>query len=217
MRISPFALLAALPLVGAVPRAANDDDGRWYVQFGAGFASPANSTGPIQEIVFDDGFALHGLVGYRLSDPAPETRWGWSAELEGYLSDADIRADGFAEVGASTSEDLTMTAVLLNGIFDWRWSDRVTLYGGGGVGYAPRIDYQSFGNLDHEFGLVDSDAAAWQGKIGLRYRLGASASWVVGYRYLQTEDLAMEDEEIGSSFDLENRQHVLEFGMRWGE
>jgi len=108
---------------------------------------------------------------------------------------------------------------MVNAVFDWEWTEKITMYGGAGIGQAVRLDFDSLSDADRNFRLEDETALAVQGKIGLRYSLGGSATWSFGYRYLQTEDLELRDEDVFGdyrSFDLANHQHVLEFGIGWG-
>jgi opacity protein-like surface antigen len=217
MRIPSIATLLVLPLVGATALAANDDDGgAWYLQFGVGYNDPADSPGaPGGDLEFDEGFTLNGLIGYQM--PLIGESWDWALELEGYFTDFEIADDGFGELGSSAAEDTSTTAILANAMLEWQWTDSISLYGGGGLGYAPKIEFDSFANEETNYEPTDDSAFAFQGKIGLRYDLGGAFSWLIGYRYLQTEDIELRDEYFGSTFDMQNEQHVLEFGLRWSQ
>ncbi len=215
MRILSIATLLVLPLVGA-PAHANDDDGTsWYVQFGVGYNNPTDSLGaPGGDLQFDDGFTMNALVGYQM--PLCGERWDWAVELEGYFSDFEVEDDGFASLGASMAEDTSTTAVMANAMLEWQWTEQISVYGGGGIGYAPSIDFDTFGDGE-DFQLAEKNAPAMQGKVGLRYRLGGSFSWLIGYRYFQTDDVRLRNGALGYVHDMNNRHHVLEIGFRWSQ
>ena len=215
MRIPSIATLLVLPLVGAVASAADDEIGPWYFEFGTGLDSPADSIGPEgSNIVFDSGYTLNALLGRDMGRLGAE-RLHWSLEFEGFFSDVEFAKENFASLGSASAEDTSNVALMVNAMLDWRWSEKVSVYGGGGLGYATSVDLDTFGDALSDFDLIDTHAPAMQSKIGLRYRMGGNFSWTLGYRYYQTTDLEVRDDFIGSAFDMENRHHVFEFGVRW--
>lgn len=224
MRLPALATALSLALSPALASQGEVPSSKYYFQLGPGFAEQMDSQGFTRDITFENGYTLSALVGRRTSW-IDSDRCALSLEVEGLYVDAEVDSDGLLAAGSSTLEDLTTTAFLLNGVLDWDWSEDVTFYVGGGVGYAPVIDLASFedgppgvNGRPRTFELNDEEGIAWQGKVGLRYHLGADRnySFLLGLRYFQTEDVEAEDPEVPGSFDLENRVLAVEAGFRWG-
>jgi len=97
---------------------------------------------------------------------------------------------------------------------DYPLSSEVSLYFGGGAGYATNIKMDTFddGNLEQN----DNDKFAGQGKVGFRWNLGDRYDVSIGYRYFRTEDVEIEDVVTGDTDDVEFSNHVAEIGFRWG-
>jgi opacity protein-like surface antigen len=214
MRILSIPVLVALPLLGSVA-SAHDDGSPWYLQFNAGFNYVQDSADAVGgDLEFDDGFAVSALVGYDLFDFWGE-RLGLALEFETYFTDFEVSSDGFGSVDTADGEDSSTVALMVNLAAEWHWTPQISLYGAAGIGHAPSIDFDSYNNLENNFELTETDALAWQGKIGMRYNLGGSFSWLFGYRYFATDDVEMENDGGAASFDMENVHHVFEFGVRW--
>jgi opacity protein-like surface antigen len=197
----PHALLALCALCGS---AQAQEDSPWYLQFGAGAVQPQDSDADVLEddLQFETGFAISGIGGYRFVDGE---RLDLSLEIEGYRAEYDIDQN----LG-----DAKTTAVLGNANLEIALSRVVLLYLVGGAGWATDVDLDS--NAEGQsLDLQDDGAFAFQGKIGIRVLLGGNFSWLIGYRYFQTEDLGVDEEFSGSSFDFENVQHVFEMAFRW--
>ncbi len=224
MRLLAPSLLACLALPCAVQAQGADEQSRYYLQLGPGFAEHVESEGLFRDITFENGYTLSAIVGRRTGLLRSE-RFDFSLEVEALYVDNEVKSDGLLAAGSSTLEDLTTLAFLVNGNLDWRWSPSIDLYLAGGVGYAPMVDLGTFedgppgpsGN-PRTFELLDEDGFAWQGKVGLRYRLGAERnySFSLGVRWFQTEELTAEDDELPGSFELENAVLGVEAGFRWG-
>lgn len=197
----PHALLALCALCGS---AQAQEDSPWYLQFGAGAVQPQDSDADALEndLEFETGFVISGIGGYRLVDGE---RFDLSLEIEGYRAEADIDQN----LGDSTT-----TAVMGNANLEFALSRVVLLYLVGGGGWATDVELDSTAE-GQSLELQDDSAFAFQGKIGIRVLLGGNFSWLIGYRYFQTDDLSVDEEFSGSSFDFENIQHVVEMAFRW--
>lgn len=216
MRFPSLRTLLFLPLLGGVV-AAQEQETRWSLGLGVGRTIPLDSAGPTaSDIVFDDGFALSGFLRRELGAFGGHDRFRLAGELELFHMDNEIDEDNLLAVGSSRLEDTSTVAVMLNGRVEASMTQRVSWYGSLGVGYAAAIDVDSFADVANQYTAAEDDGIAWQGKLGIEYRLGSALSWAIGYRYFQTEDVELVD--FASSvprFDLENRAHVLEVGVRW--
>ena len=216
MRIPALRTLLLLLSVGGVALA-QDEPSRWSLQFGVGRTLPLDSETPARDIRFEDGYSL--WAGLR-RDMGPlggdGSRLSWAYELEVYFQDHEIESDPLIGFGSSSLEDTSTVAVMVNAILNLKMTEKVSWYGGLGIGYAPMVDVDSRNNGPSNFELKDDNGFAVQGKAGIEYQLGGSVSWTLGYRYFQTEDLDLEDvSAFPSSFEFENRAHVLELGVRW--
>ena len=169
-----------------------DDTGPWYVSLGLGLNTIEESEG----FDPDDGFAFHGALGYHLGEPG-DGRFRLSVEAEYYYSENDV--EDFPIAFGLTPDDLETSILFANLVGDWYWTDSISLYLGGGIGYVTDVEL---------FGASDDGGTAAQGKAGLRYQLGSGFSWNLGYRFVMTED-------IDDANDFENQQHVFETGMSW--
>jgi opacity protein-like surface antigen len=212
MRLLSPALIASFVVLGSDAAAGGDEVGPWYFEFGAGSATlePAAD----DNIEFDTGFILHGLLGRRMGALACERAW-WGLEVEALYTLSDIANDPFLNLGSSTSDELARAAVLGNLSAEWRWGANVALVGALGAGYAPTLRYDSLNDGSSSFVLDEESAFAWQGKLGLRYGLGEHYSWILSYRYLVVDTVDLVDDSIGTSFELEQRTHAVEIGVRW--
>ena len=187
-RLSLFS--SALFAVGGALAA--QEESPWYVGFGAGI----NSIDVSGDFDPDNGFALDGAFGYRFGESG-DGRLRLGIEAEYFYSENDV--DDFPVGFATEPDDLTTAIIFGNLVGDWFWTDAISMYFGGGIGYAHDIELFD----------VEDDSVAWQGKAGLRYHLGGGFSWNIGYRYVSTEDI---ETDFG---DFENSQHVGEMGVVW--
>lgn len=236
MRMSSFparstALASALGLVlasgtaAAAPQQSAFEDGdpihrddqrsRWRVGLNAGFTTPVEiDPAPGGPIDFENGYLLGGTLGYRVG--ALNERVDFHLELEGLYTEAKVDSDGLASFGSATAESTSAAAGLLNGVFDWHWSEKVTVRVGAGVGYSV-IDFDTLEDIDNRFllGSGQEDGVAAQGKLALDYDLGGGVSWSLGYRYFRTESLEAVDDTLGQSFDVTTEIHSIEFGVTY--
>ena len=91
-------------------------------------------------------------------------------ELElGYLYPSD-------DNGSGNSGGFSQVPVLVNGVLEWKFAPKWSVYGGLGVGG----EYMYVSNSDGDGG---SGGVAWQGKLGVKYQLGPGELGL-GYEYL---------------------------------
>ena len=205
MRI-PFHLCTLL-LLGSSAWAHDDEANRYYLHMGLGgvFSEEVDVHG--LDANFDPGFMASLAVGrhFPFSD-----RFGIDIELEGYYQ--YFKLDDLREVPSSVDDDSRALAFLVNGLLEWHFTPQFSVYGGGGVGWANKIEYASLdsGNLSQD----PEDGVAFQGRFGLGYNLGGSYDFRFGYRYFMTEPVDIID--AGVSEELSIAQHGVEFGFRWG-
>lgn len=191
----------------------NRQDKPWYFQFGGGailFTQPV-SNNPGGEVGYDAGWDLTWALG---RDMGGGERWGWSLELEGYFGQALAKDEDLLNVPGAVARKAKMLAWLGNAVLDYHLSDRTALYLGGGVGYANRINFETFdqGNLDQQ----DTSGLAYTIKTGVKYNLGGRYDVLVGYRYVGTESLSVKNLANNSTFDIEPANHMLEVNVRFG-
>lgn len=180
-----------------------------YLRLTGGLVTTESSSGPDEDIDFDEGYLLSVGIGQRIG--ASENGLGFSLELEGLWTDQDADDDG--PIQAIT--DVTVAGALLNGIVDFRLADRLSLYGGAGIGVA-WLDVGTKSDSINDFDDEDGPFLAWQAKAGLAWRFAPSTALHVGYRFLNIDDAEIDDGIGSSSFDLETQQHVIEAGLIFG-
>lgn len=214
----PGATLAAVSLapVAAAPTyapvmqaAAEDEGGPWYFRINGGFVSTEDSDGPDEDIDFDEGYLVAAAIGQRMSS-GPQAI-NFDLELEAVWTDQDVDENGPIQA----LSDVTVLGFLLNGILDFRLGERLSLYGGGGIG-AAWLDAGTESDALNDFDEEDGPFLAWQAKAGLMWRFARSTSLQLGYRFLNVDDAEIDDDLGNASFELETQQSVLEAGLRFG-
>ncbi len=188
------------------------DEDRWYLGLGIGaVGAPDIDENPTGTVGYDPGITGSLLIGRDLggSDDV-----GFAAEFEGFLSDYKLEEEDLGKIPSAISDDAGTLAWLVNGVIDWHIAEQFGFYGAAGIGYASTIEFEFYdsGNLNQE----DKHGLAWQLKLGLQYNLGGSYDFLLGYRYLQTEDVEVRNTVTQATFDVPNEQHVFELGVRWG-
>lgn len=217
--------LFLLPLVAnAAPAPALDSSAAWtapyyvqeshtvrnsYLRLSGGLVTTEDSSGPNEDIGFDEGYLLGIAFGRRMG--ASETGLGFGLELEGLWTDQD--ADNKGPIQALT--DVTVAGVLLNGTLDFRIADSVSLYGGAGIG-AAWLNVGTKSDSINDFKDEDGPFLAWQLRAGVAWHLSENTAFNVGYRFLNIDDAQIDDGLGGASFDLQTQQHVLEVGLTFG-
>lgn len=179
-----------------------------YLRLSGGFVTTTSSSGPGEEIDFDEGWEASVGLGTRLG--ANDSGLGFALELDGVWTDSDTDSGNNPPV-----TDVTMGALLLDGILDFRVAERVALYAGVGVG-AAWLDVGTEDDGLSDFNDEDGPFLAWTAKAGLHWHLGARTALQVGYRFMNVDDNELDDGLGGTSFDLETQQHTIEVGLIFG-
>lgn len=185
-----------------------DRDGM-YLQFGAGLVTTTDSDGPDEDIEFDEGWLASGAIGSRFG-AADDNRFAFDLELEVLWSDQDADDSGTLQA----VNDVTVLAGLINGLVDFELTRSFSLYAGAGIG-AAGMDVGTTSDAVNDFDEEDGPFLAWQAKAGLRFYTRGSASFFLGYRFLNIDDAEIDDDVGGASFDLQTSQHVAEAGVRF--
>ncbi len=207
---NPASHFSAEPLVGMSAGIDHESpERRTYLRIGGGLATTEDSGGPSEDVEFDDGFLLALAVGRRMG--AGTTGLGFGLEIEGLFTDQDADDGGTVE----PVRDTTVYGAFLNGVLDFRIADSFTLYGTAGLGPA-WLDIGTKSDGINDFDDEDGPFLAWQAKAGVAWHLGEASSFSLGYRFVNIDDVEIEDELSGDSFDLETQQHGIEVGFAFG-
>lgn len=183
--------------------------GSTFLRFSGGLVTTESSQGPDEDIDFDEGYLLGLAIGQRMS--SGDSPLNFDLELEGIWTDQDADDDGPIQA----LRDITVAGVLINGTLYFKLADRLSLYGGAGIGVA-WLDVGTESDAVNDFDDEDGPFLAWQARAGLQWELGTSTALNVGYRFLNIDDAEIDDSLGGASFDLETQQHVAEIGLRFG-
>jgi opacity protein-like surface antigen len=182
---------------------------RTYLRLSGGLVTTEDSSGPDEDLEFDEGFLLGVALGRRMG--ASDTGFGFGLELEGLVTDQDTDDDGPIQAVS----DLTVAAAMLNATLDYRIADAISLYGGAGIGPA-WLDVGTESDSINDFDDEDGPFLAWQARAGVAWHLSENTTFSVGYRFLNIDDAEIDDDLGDASFDLETQQHVLEVGLTFG-
>ncbi len=185
------------------------DSSGFYLRATGGFVTTSNSDGPGEEIDFDEGYLLSLGLGQRFG--AQENGLGFALELDGIWTDSDVSDTGTLQA----ISDVSVAGALINGIVDFRLGDRLSIYGGAGIGMA-WLDIGTTSDSVNDFDDEDGPFLAWQLRAGLAWSFTESLSIHAGYRFLNIDDAQIDDGIGDSSFDLETEQHSLEVGLLFG-
>lgn len=183
--------------------------GTTYLRFSGGLVTTESSAGPDEDIDFDEGYLLAFAIGQRMS--SGESPLNFDLELEGIWTDQD--ADDNGPIQALT--DISVAGVLVNGTLFFRLGERLSLYGGAGVGVA-WLDVGTESDGLNDFDDEDGPFLAWQARAGLEWQFASGMALNAGYRFLNIDDAEIDDSIGSASFDLETQQHIAEIGLRFG-
>lgn len=181
---------------------------RMYLRVDGGFVTTEDSDGPDEDVEFDEGYLVALAFGWRTT-PGPG-RVDFDVELEGVWNDQD--ADDQGPIQAV--EDVTVAGVFLNGTFDFHLADRWSIYAGAGIGSA-WVDVGTESDAVNDFEEDDGPFLAWQAKAGLRFLLTDTMALQGGYRFINIDDVEIDDDLGNADFDLETMQHIAEIGLRF--
>ena len=151
-----------------------------YYQFhgGANFITNDDLDGTVLGTPFstdydaDTGYAIGAALGKRLND-------SWRAEAELTYRDNEIGDVG----GVPVDGDVTSTALMFNGYYDFYTESDLEPYVGAGIGYA-----------DVEVGGEGEDVFAYQFKAGVAKPVGTTGGKIgAELNYFATEDIEFSD------------------------
>jgi opacity protein-like surface antigen len=222
-------------------QADSDNSGAFTRDFitGDGVAVPAGTTLPNGTDVgwtteFDTGLFLSGAYGYRLSETLRiEGELSYtSADIDTHTgvtaggaalgaADAAVLITGSAPLGVTVSDlvadgqgDISSFGYAVNGYYDFANTDLpVDFYLGAGLGIAEvKVDYAPSG-----VGIVDDTEMVgfYQLMAGASYPVAEGVDLFGGYRFRQTQDAEVDSTLIPATLDIENTNHIVEFGVRY--
>ncbi|MDZ4773755.1 MAG: outer membrane beta-barrel protein [Planctomycetota bacterium] len=180
-----------------------------YVRLSGGLVTTEDSSGPDEDLEFDEGYLLGVAFGRRMG--ASENGLGFGLEIEGLWTDQDADSKGTLQAVS----DVTVIGALLNGTLDFRIADAFTLYGGAGIGVA-WLDVGTGSDSLNDFDDEDGPFLAWQARAGVMWHFSENTAFNFGYRFLNIDDAEIDDGIGSAEFDLETQQHVLEVGLTFG-
>ncbi|HAW54150.1 MAG TPA: cell envelope biogenesis protein OmpA, partial [Hyphomonas sp.] len=156
---------------------------------------------------FDNGFRLEGVGGYGdddLSVPA--------ASYNGAPSGAV----------PATAGNLQTMELMLNGIYDFNREGEIQPYVGLGLGVlranakANNLVFTNGTDVSAANGFSDSDTGfAYQGLLGLGYKVSDQLTLDLGYRYKVAEGLDFGGVHGGPNYDADYEAHLATVGMRF--
>lgn len=179
-----------------------------YLRASAGFVTMQDADSPDQDIEFNEGYLLALAFGQRMND---NSDFNFDLELEAVWTDQDADDNGPIQA----VRDVTFGALFLNGKFDVPLGERLSVYAGAGIG-AAWVDVGTSSDAVNDFDSDEGPYLAWQLRAGLEWRFANSVAANVGYRFITNDDVELDDDIGGASFDLSTEQHVLELGLRFG-
>ena len=179
----------------------------WYASLGVGLNINRDSefTGaavPGYEADHDLGFAGIGAVGYNFGH----------FRLEGELGYRRNGVDQYRNPSVAGSGDTDAITILGNIVYDFLPDARFNPYIGAGIG-AARVNFDSHNRAGTAF-VDDSDwVLAYQGILGINYKLAPRTLISLDYRYLGTSDAGVST-ALGSA-DGRYQAHTVLLGLTY--
>lgn len=206
-RLAVFSFLVLLPITSAAQTAG---DLYFGVRGGAVILNDAelsDTTGTLQalgaELEMKTGFGVAGAIGYDWRSP-PNYATDFRAEFEvSYrYNDADsVTVPGFGTISLDGGY-LSTWAGMGNIYFDIHTPSSVYPYIGAGVGLANVSD-----------GDVDDTAFAYQGMVGLAYRIRSGTKLNLEYRYMAVPDVELPITGTAVSLSADYQSHNVFVGI----
>lgn len=178
-----------------------------FIRTGIGLATIKDANSPDEDIEFDEGYFIPLALGVTFG-AEDANAFAFDIEAEGIWSDQDADDEGPIQAVS----DITIIGGLLNGLADLALGEAFTIYAGGGIG-AAWMDIGTESDALNDFNDEDGPFLSWQGKAGLRWWANETLSFNVGYRFLNIDDVEIDDDIGNADFDLKTRQHSLELGV----
>jgi opacity protein-like surface antigen len=169
---------------------------------------------------FDNGFRVEAEVSYDQNDV--DTHDGVTAggialddvDAAVLITGADPLGVTVGDLVADGQGDISNFAVAVNAYYDFRMPDSpFSIYGGAGVGVM---------ESDIEFapsstGIVEDTETGgfFQLMVGGAYAVSETTEFYAGYRYRQSEDLEVDSSLIPATLEIENKDSIIEAGVRF--
>ncbi len=141
------------------------------------------------EFSFDPGWTIGAAVGYQINN----------FRVEGEISYEQCDVDQTTALGVSfdSTGDVTGTAFMLNGYYDFKNESAFIPYVGAGLGYAnvEINDYNIPGSGVADYSADDS-VFAYQFGVGIGYAINEKVTLDLKYRYFATDDPEFDTSEV---------------------
>lgn len=206
--LAPSIPPTSAPAAALAPAYDSNTSGMFF-RIGAGLITSTDSNGPGEEINFDEGYLISAAVGHRFA--GEPNNLAFDLELEGIWSDQDTDEDGPIQ----SVSDVTVLGLLVNGLADYRIAQSFSLYGGAGIG-ASMMDIGTESDALNDFNDEDGPFLTWQAKAGVKFLMAGGGAFHFGYRFLNVDDVEIDDDVGSADFELETEQHGLELGYTFG-
>ncbi len=207
IRIFAYALLMLL-----LPSAAWAQDKPWYVAGGLGvsFADDVDVTSSAAGVPIttelDTGIFATGAFGRSFGN--------FRAEGELAYNTNDVSTVSALGVSLGASGDVSTTALMVNGYYDFDTNSKWRPYIGGGIGGA-NVSINSLSVVGVLLADDDTTVFAYQAKVGVAYEFSPAWAGTFGYRFFGTDDADFVDVS-GAAFSTDGIQaHIIELGMRF--
>lgn len=190
-QVISFNILLISTLVCSNGHAAEGNN--YYVALTGEYVASANGSGHIAingasipgSVNYDNGWGGLASVGYYIT---PSIR----AELEGGYRDIKQKNVSFTYLGTAyttiSNEKNKAYSAMGNTYYDFQTGSNITPYIGVGMGWA------------HQQDNGGADAFAYQGMLGVNYKILNDSSIFAGYRYLGTSDFSKSGTISGISY-----------------
>ena len=155
---------------------------------------------------YDNGLRFEGVLGVRGGDLEVPTVIG------GTLPGTTINPAG----------NVSVTDLMINGLFDFNRDGTVSPYIGAGVG-GTRVRAKAANrvvgtvpNLSAANGFNDTAAGlAWQGLVGVGFKLSDRLTMDLGYKYFNAPELEFDGNHGGVDYDGDYSDHTATIGLRY--
>lgn len=196
---------------------------RWYISISGGWQhreTVHEANDPLTFIVFDDGFAANGALGYHFDM--------FRVEAEYSFMNNDVETAGAAGLSSPAAGNVNIRALMFNVYHDvdidfFSWKP----YVGAGIGlYQSEINslYPDFFDVagpplaGTAVNTTSDTPFAYQFRVGATRPLSNQAEFYAGYRYFRGEELefaALPFSNFAPTFHPQGtKNHSIEFGLR---
>jgi opacity protein-like surface antigen len=179
----------------------------WHLAIGAGFTTSEDSSGPDEDVEFDEGLML-SLGFLNRTGTQDDDRWAFDWGVQSVWTDQDANSDNSGPV-----RDTNVLGLYLQGIADYSFSQAFSIYAGAGIGVA-WVDVGTTSDQISDFDEEDGPFLSWNAQAGLRWWSSPNVAWNLGYRFLNVDNVELDDGGVNDAdFDLETSQHIAEVGV----